>query len=223
MRRWIAACLALAPASALGADAILLEDGQDTAVYRFLPNLARGDYATLYAFTLADGAQTHDFRTFVRFELPAELAGACVEQAEVLVYYGFDASGFGSGENVPGTLQCAPVLAAWNEATATWNTQPPIGAVQDSIAGIDSFQYLGCDVTSLVQAWVDGAPNHGVALSSPTGRAMGFYSFEAQVDPALRPALVIMPADDPLACPEPAAGVAAAFGALGWLRSRRLR
>lgn len=221
MRRLLAVLVALAPRAAFAAEPILIESGQDTAVYRFIPNLARGDYGSLYAFTIQDAGQNHDFRTFLRFELPPGVAGGCVERAELFVYYGFDASGFGSGLNVPGTLQCAPVLAAWNEATTTWNTQPPIGAAIDEITGIAAFDYLACDVTALAQSWADGAANHGVALSSPTARAMGFYSFEAQVDPVLRPALAITLADDPLACPEPAPGAAIALGALAALRSRR--
>lgn len=227
MRRILAALLSpLTAGAAFAADPIAIEpgpEGEDTAVYRFLPNLARGDNASLYAFTFADGPQNHDFRTFLRFDLPPGLDGICLEKAEVFVFYGFDFTTFGAGQNVPGTLQCAGVLAGWSEATMTWNNQPPIGAATGTITGIGDFQFLACDVTPLVQSWIEGAPNHGIALTSPTGRVMGFYSFEAQVDPLLRPALVITPADDPLACPEPAAGAAAALVALGSLRSRRRR
>jgi hypothetical protein len=220
---WIA--LALLPRPAAAADPILVESGDDTAVYRFLPNLARGDYSTLYAFTLADGGQQHDFRTFLRFAPLPDLAGACVEFAAVYVYYGFDFTGFGSGENVPGALTCEPVLAPWAEATTTWNNQPPIGAATGLVTGITAFDYLACDVTPIVQGWADGVPDHGVALSSPTARVMGFYSFEAQVDPVLRPALAITLADDPLACPEPGLGgaMAVTFAALAALRARRRR
>jgi hypothetical protein len=198
-------------------------EGEDTAVYHFLPFLARGDYPTLYAFTIAEDNQAHDFRTFLRFPIPAELAGACLESAEVFVYYGFDASGFGSGENVPGTVLCEPVLAAWTEAAMTWANQPPIGDALDAIENVTSFRFLGFDVTALAQSWVDGAPNYGVALSSPTARGMGFYSFEAQVDALLRPALSITVADDPQACPETAAAVPAALAVLAIQRVRRRR
>lgn len=224
--KWIVPALACAllPGLASAADPVLIESGEDTAVYRFLPNLARGDYSTLYAFTLDDGGQQHDFRTFLRFDPLPGLAGACVEYAAVYVYYGFDFTGFGSGEDVPGTLTCEPVLAPWVEATTTWNNQPPIGAATGSVTGITAFDYLECDVTAVVQSWADGGPDHGIALSSPTGRVMGFYSFEAQVDPVLRPALAITVADDPLACPEPVGAVTpVACAALAALRARRRR
>jgi hypothetical protein len=199
---------------AVAADPIVVASGDDTAVYRFLPDLARGTYTTLYAFTLEDAGQPHDFRTFVRFDPLPNLAGACVESATAYVYYAFDSSGFGTGENVPGTLTCEPILEPWSGATATWNNQPSTGEPTGTVTGITSFGYLACDVTPTAQAWADGSPNYGVALSSPTSRAMGFYSFEAQVDPFIRPALAITLADDPQACPESAWAAAVAIVAL---------
>jgi hypothetical protein len=211
--RFVAFAVAVWFAStARAADPILIEPGPaglDTAVYRFLPDSPRDpDSPSLYAFTNAGESGNHDFRSYLRFDLPESLAGACLEKAEIYVFYGFEFSGFGAGENVPGVLWCEPVLSAWSETGMTWNAQPARGAPVDVIEGIDAFGYLACDVTSLAQGWVDGAPNHGIALSSPTGRVMGFYSFEAQVDPVLRPALAVTLAGDPLACPEPGRAVA---------------
>lgn len=220
----LAALLAL-PIAARATEPILLEPGpagRDTAVYRFLPDSPRDpDSPSLYAFSSVSASGAHDFRSFVHFEMPADLGGVCVEKAELFVFYGFAFSGFGEGDDAPGTLLCEPVLADWSEAGMTWNTQPPRGAAVDVIEGIESFGYLACDLTGLVQAWLDGAPNFGVALSSPTGRVMGFYSFEAQVDPVLRPALAITPADDSFACPEPAAAGGIALTALARLATRR--
>jgi hypothetical protein len=230
-RPWLGVLLAALAPIASRAETILIEpgvsDGEDTAVYHFIPFLARGDYPSLYAFTIAEDNQAHDFRTFLHFDLPEELLGACVEQSDVYVYYGFDSSGFGTGENVPGTLTCEPVLAAWDEMTMTWNSQPAIGAPLDTVTDITAFGLLSCDITPLAQAWLDGEPNYGVALSSPTARAMGFYSSEAG-SPVLqeqKPALAITIADDPQACPEPAsaAAFATAAGALAVRRTRNRR
>jgi hypothetical protein len=216
----IALALVTSPRIAGAADPILIESGEDTAVYRFLPGIARGSYTTLYAFTLVDAGQHHDFRTFLRFYPRPDLTGACVESAEVYVFYGFEFEGFGSGGTEPGVLTCSPVLAPWSAATATWNNQPPIGDPTGMVENITAHDFLACDVTATVQAWADGAPDYGIALSSPTDRVMGFYSFEATgVDPALRPALAITLADDPQACPEPAWAAAAAVAALlSWKR-----
>lgn len=226
MRRLaLALVLASLPRLAVAADPVFVESGDDTAVYRFLPNIARGDYATLYAFTLTDAGQPHDFRTFLRFDPLPDLAGSCVESAVVYVYYGFDFTGFGSGGTGPGELTCSPVLAPWAEATTTWNNQPPIGAATGSVTNITAFDFLACDVTATVQTWADGAPDYGIALTSPTNRVMGFYSFEAQVDPVLRPALAITLAENPLTCPEPGAiaGAGMVMLALARLRAGRRR
>jgi hypothetical protein len=216
--------LLLAPA-AFAADPILIEPGpagRDTAVYRFLPDSARApDSPALYAFSTTSTSGNHEFRSFLHFEMPEELAGACIEQAELFVFFGFEFSGFGEGDDGPGTVLCEPVLAAWSETGMTWNDQPLRGGAVDAVEGIDDFGYVACDITALAQAWLAGAPNHGVALSSPTGRVMGFYSFEAQVDPVLRPALAITPADDPFACPEPGAASVIAVAALARLAKRR--
>jgi hypothetical protein len=192
---------------------------KDKAVYRFLPDSQRDpESPALYAFSLTAGTGAHDFRSFLHFDLPPSVAGACIDLAEFYVYYGFEFSGFGSGENVPGVATCEPVLEPWDEVTLTWNNQPSRGASVDVVENVTSFGYLAFDVTTVVQSWIDGtAPNHGLAISSPTGRVMGFYSFEATEQiAAFRPALFVTLADDPAACPEPAGAVAilAALGAL---------
>jgi hypothetical protein len=93
----------------------------------------------------------------------------------------------------------------------------------DVVSGIEQFGYVQCDVTELVQDWVDGSrDNHGIALTSDTGRVMGFYSSESNQNTLVKPALSITIADDPLACPEPA-GAAAALAALAALATRRRR
>ena len=63
-------------------------------------------------------------------------------------------------------------------------------------------------------------PNHGIAVTNPTGRLIAFYSFEAAVDDVLRPALLVE-----TAAPEPEAGAAAgaALAALAGLAARRAR
>lgn len=218
--------LSALPRVARAADPIVVSSSEDTAAYRFLPDLARGDDAALYAFTINFLGQPHDFRTFLHFSPMPSLTGACVESAEVYVYYGFEFSGFGPGGTAPGTLTCSPVLAPWSAATMTWNNQPPIGAASGVITGITAFGFLACDVTTTVQAWANGAPDYGIALSSPTDRVMGFYSaYETQVNPVFRPALAITLSDDPLACPEPGAigAVVVAMLALARLRAGRRR
>jgi hypothetical protein len=62
------------------------------------------------------------------------------------------------------------VTAAWDEATATWDT---IGSQYDvtpaiSFAPAERGRYVQVDITALTQAWLSGAsPNHGILLKVP--------------------------------------------------------
>lgn len=188
--------LLLAPAAAWPG-AFLVQpgpEGADSAPYGFLPNLVRGDYTTLYAFSEVDA---HQFEIYLQFPLPAGVPapGEQVAKAELYLTYAFDFTGFGGTSNEPGLLRLHAVQAPWSEAALAWVNRPPIGPVLATIPDITGFRTLVFDVTTLVRAWTAGAPNHGVAITSPTARVMGFHSFEATSQPAaLRPFLVIQTA-----------------------------
>jgi hypothetical protein len=47
------------------------------------------------------------------------------------------------------------------------------------VLGITAQGPIACDATALVRDWLSGAkPNHGIALTNPTDRVIGMYSFE---------------------------------------------
>jgi MYXO-CTERM domain-containing protein len=221
--------VALACLESAAGETILITEGSgghDTAVYAFIPSLVRGDYPTLYAFSASEDGQDHSFRSFLRFDVAQEIEpGACIEEAELSLYYAVDVpSEFGTVPDEPGDFDCRPVLQSWNEMGTTWSSQPSVGSVVGSASGIDAYGYYGCDVTSIVQDWSAGRlANNGIAVSSNGERGIGFYSFEANVNAALKAALIVTFADDPRACPEPAAPVAAALAALGAVAARRRR
>jgi hypothetical protein len=206
-------------------------EGEDSSPYSFIPSLPRGNRDTSYVFSLSDETGSHDFETFLRFELPADLLapGEGIVEAALWVYYGFDFSGFGSATAAVGEVECRPVLEPWSAATLTWVNKPAYGDVVDAHPDIASLGLIWCDVTSLVAQWAAGVrPNYGFALTNPTERLIGFYSFDATgVERNLRPSLVIetgvggVPVE---AVPEPgpAAGCAALL-ALGVLWKRRSR
>lgn len=218
--------LAAGIAGSARAEIVILEpgaEGEDTAPYSFIQTLARGGHEILYALTFGDGTGRHDFETFLRFTLPPDLLGPDEEirQSLLSLYYSIDSVGFGVGTDEPGILECREVTSSWTEMGVTWNQKPSYGPPVDTITGIEAKGPLLCDVTEPVRAWADGArPNRGFALTNPTGRLLGFYSFEAQVAQNLKAALYI----DVVPAPEPGAGAAtlAAALALTWMaRSRR--
>lgn len=232
MRRggWRAAALgvwlALLSAPA-GAEIVILRpgpEGDDTAPYSFLTSLARGGHETLYALTFGDETGRHDFESFLRFTLPPDLLGPDEEirQSLLSLYYAIDSTGFGVGSDEPGVLECREVTGDWTEMGVTWSAKPGYGPPVDTIEDLDAKGPLLCDVTESVRAWADGLrPNRGFALTNPTGRMIGFYSFEAQVPQDFKAALFI----DVVPVPELGAGpgAAAAVVALAAARARANR
>jgi hypothetical protein len=203
-RAAVAFALVLAAASAARAESVLIQpgpEGEDNAPYAFIPSLIRGDHTTAYAFTsTVDGAK-HDFQYFLKFDV-SPYRGT-VQYAYAYFYYGFGFDGFG-GESPnpgPGEIHCHDVLAPWTENTLTWNTRPPIGPDLYVFPNITGFGHFFCKLTPLVQGWVDGETNNGLALTSPARRLIGMFTFESVPDirgvangltPAdLRPSLLI--------------------------------
>jgi len=79
------------------------------------------------------------------------------------------------------------VESAWNETTMDWETQPKNSPTVVSSARVPTEKdvWVSWDVTSAVQAWVNGdAPNHGLMIRIQNERmgvaneASGFYSRE---------------------------------------------
>lgn len=211
--------LGMAPPTA--ADVIVIDEGEDTSPYRFLPNLARYNRETSFAFVATDeNGVRHDFETYVRFPVsPQDIPlGQVLEEALLVVTYAFDFTGFGETSMEPGVVSCHEVLAPWNQTTLTWSNRPAIDLPIDTITEIVDFGALICDVTPIVQGWLDGTiPNHGLAVTSPTSRVIGMHSFEADVNRFLMPNLFLT------TVPEPgtAIGLASGFTLLATFAKRR--
>jgi hypothetical protein len=165
--------------------------GQDVSPYCFLPTLARGQYETNYAFTANDDeGACHNFQTYLRFELPANLLdpGETVTTARLLLYYAFTFGFDGPAPTLPHapiTVNVHEVVSAWNEDAVTWVNRPPYAAA--SVASLGNITNLGVKefiVTDLVAAWAHGTKqNRGFAVISPNDIPFGMNSWEA--DPAV--------------------------------------
>ena len=67
--------------------------------------------------------------------------------------------------NAPGSFDVKPVTGAWAEGTLTQAAAPALGAVEVAAVPVGApWEFVTVDVTGLVQDWLDGAPNQGVAL-----------------------------------------------------------
>jgi hypothetical protein len=208
-------------AAAAPADTYLVQSGQDSSPYAFLPGLSRGFHSSAYAFTMDDDGTDHSFEYYVRWNLPPQLLepGVQVEQALAWVYYGFDYVLFGDFSNEVGELLCHEVLASWSESSLTWNNRPPIDNYFDANFDILNRGLYWCDVTDLVKQWIaDPSTNHGIALTSSRQRVMGFYTFDdGTVSPNFKPSLMVK------TVPEPAAAASLAAGCLLLVKLERRR
>jgi hypothetical protein len=158
-------------------------EGEDTSPYSFLPSLPRGQHGTVYAFVDEEEGVDHSFETFMKFPLPQLAACGDVVEARLELQYTIDDSAFdeeAEPPTTPGELNCHEVLEPWSEGQLTWSNKPDVAPAFDSLTGITALGPLTCDATELVQDWLSGAKeNRGFALTNPTDRLIGFYSFEA--------------------------------------------
>jgi len=83
-----------------------------------------------------------------------------------------------------GTVSVHRVLGPWDEDTLTAAAAPAVeAALPETLTlsdGTPSLDYLPLDVTPAVQAWLAGAPDHGLALTGDATVDAEFASKESQ-------------------------------------------
>lgn len=113
-------------------------------------------------------------RAVLRFDLsvlPDSLAASDLAKATLTVWVDRVLS--------PGAVDAVPVLGPWAENRVTAATSPDVGAPVGPPARVTaSNRFVSFDVTSLAQDWVNGVPNHGVALVARSGASVLFDSKE---------------------------------------------
>src|SRR5580692_5996810 len=98
--------------------------------------------------------------TYIQFNLASIPSTASVSQATLKLYV--------SSVTKAGSFNVDYINAAWSEATIDSTNAPPLGAAiasNVSVMTADKNQYILVNVTSAVQAWLDGSEkNNGLAL-----------------------------------------------------------
>jgi hypothetical protein len=87
----------------------------------------------------------------VRFNA-ASIAGQEVSEATLTLYLNSLASN--------GTISVHAITSGWNEATVTWNNQPPAETTATAIVNLTTAEVesvIAIDVTAAVQRWADGS------------------------------------------------------------------
>jgi hypothetical protein len=143
-----------------------------------------GRAPTLYV----GNSQTSLGRGLFQFDLSKIATGATLISAEFRAY-------LVESSTTPHVLsiEVKRVNSPWTELGVTWTTQPgtaSIGKVNGVGTGLGDYSW---DVTSLVQSWLAGMANNGLALWSETENTYGWRGFASRESgsPSSPPRLVI--------------------------------
>ncbi|MCL4367723.1 MAG: cell wall-binding repeat-containing protein [Actinobacteria bacterium] len=128
-------------------------------------------------------------RSFVKFDLPADITNGYVLSAHLRLYEWYLHAGGGP------TTHVGVMTKAWSEAS-TWSS---LGTYTIDLAksmSVAQGNWLDADYTSTVQGWANGAANYGWVLYQAANETPGtnyyrkYYARE-NTDPTTRPQLVI--------------------------------
>jgi len=112
--------------------------------------------------------------TYIQFNLASIPSGASISQATLKLYV--------NSVTTAGSFNVDYVNGTWSEGTVDWNNAPPLGtAIASSVPVVtaDKNQYLLINVTSALQAWLNGSEtNNGIALVANGSTNLTFDSKE---------------------------------------------
>lgn len=152
------------------------------------------------------GDTGHDGVTYIKFDLTGVTLGPS-DRAVLSLYVldGLDLTGAFANPTpeIPVDTQVYAADGSWNEQELTWNNQPGIANLIDTVTQIGVSTWVDFDVTSQVQDWLDGAENNGFVVAQLdvvpnraggglTGVASSLYASSAWEDGTLRPKLEIV-------------------------------
>lgn len=121
------------------------------------------NYSASIAMVVGSGSNTYLQFSFTG--LPAGLNGSNVSAANVVVYV--DAA------LTSGTMDVYAVNGSWSASTITYNNAPALGTKILSAVPVSATGYVSLNVTSTVQAWLNGTlPNYGIALVPTSGSSI---------------------------------------------------
>lgn len=96
-------------------------------------------------------------RSFIAFDVTSIPGGATVSQATLTLCLTSLPSGGAAGH----VHELRQALAAWDEATITWNNQPAVIGISATAVVPDTVTCVTFDVAGDVQSWVNGSSNFG--------------------------------------------------------------
>ena len=159
MKRYINLAIAIVTLLGLSAVAAHATEGVvvgDAYVNSNHPSVNYGSLSNLYV----NGTGT----TLIQFDLSSLPSGTTASQigAAYLKLYV-------NRINTAGLVNIQAVTSTWNESTVSYATTPSLGSTVASFTPATPQQFITIDVTSLVQSWLNGTTNYGIALTTSGG------------------------------------------------------
>ena len=163
---------------------LILTPVADAYIRSDTPTINYRSATTLYAGT---EFVTKTARSLYQFNLSLIPAGATIESAQFRVLL--------TTTSLPTptlNLELKRVNTAWSESAVNWVT-PLTYISTNNVLGVGTtlMTWYSWDVTGWVQAWINGTPNHGLALVSRNEARIGYRGFASREAPPNWPRLVI--------------------------------
>jgi len=168
-------------------------DGYDAYIWEANQNTRYGTDDETWV-SLANNSTS---RSLLAFNLAGVPAGSRILSATLSLHHE-------SGNNADVPITAHRISKRWDEAFVTWirrdefnnwdtaggDLEPAVISTT-SVGPASNIRYEW-DIASLVQDWIDGAPNYGLALATARSNSIGerFYTSD-ETDPTLRPKLTI--------------------------------
>ena len=117
------------------------------------------------SIALVVGSGTNTYLQFSFAGLPSSLNGSNVSAANLVVYVDAVATA--------GTMDVYAVSGSWSASTITYTNAPPLGSKILSAVPVSTTGFVSLNITSTVQAWLNGTlPNNGIALVPTSGSSI---------------------------------------------------
>lgn len=118
------------------------------------------NFSSSIAMVVGPGSNTYLQFSFA--SLPSGINGSNISAANVVVFV--------DAVLASGTMDVYAVNGSWSANTINYNNAPPLGSKILSAVPISATGYVSLNVTSTVQAWLNGTqPNYGIALVPTSG------------------------------------------------------
>jgi hypothetical protein len=153
--KWITAALltVLSAGAAHATEGVVVGDAYVNSAH---PTTNYGSLSNLYVNSTGT--------TLIQFDLSSLPAGTTASQigvASLKLYV--------NRINTSGLVSIQAANGSWSESTVTYATMPSPGVLVASFTPAAAQQFVVIDITSLVQSWLNGTANNGIALTSSGG------------------------------------------------------